>query len=60
MACSNDHLGLEVEAMSKISDTLDEVDRELREEENTLLKLKELILKEIRVLKARIKRSSIL
>lgn len=46
--------------MSKISDTLDEVDRELREEENTLLKLKELILKEIRVLKARIKRSSIL
>lgn len=35
----------------RVNDALDEVDKDLREEEEKLLKAKELILKELRVLK---------
>lgn len=37
----------------KISETLDEVERDLRDEEELLLKLKEVVMKETRVLKVR-------
>lgn len=35
----------------KISDALDEVDKELKDEEETLLRMKEQVMKEMRVLK---------
>lgn len=42
---------------NKISDTLDIVGKELREERETLMQAKELIMKEIRVLKVAISSS---